>query len=118
MNPRDIKQIPITWTDNLSQPIFVGDFRNVVVTVVGTGKVFVNGTADKDLVDFTSASTLANSHARIVIASLTVANTYDDEIGATAGTNLGEVNTNLLTYICLERDLDTIDAFITLSDNS
>ena len=118
MNPRDIKQYPIVWTDNKSQPIFVGDFRNVVITLVGTGTVSVQGTADKDVVDFTSASTLSNSYATMVIADMTAASTYATSITVSSSTKLGEVNTNLVTYVSLTRSADTVDCFVTLSDNS
>lgn len=117
MSARDIKQIQITWTADQSQPIFVGDFRNVVLTIVGTGDAQILGTVDKEIVDFTAASTLANSHAPIVIADLTAASTYSTTLSATASTKIGEVNTNLLTWISVTRSAGTLDGFITITTN-
>ena len=118
MNPRDIKQIPITWTSDKSQPIFVGDFRDVVLTIVGTGTATVLASADKEVVDFTIASTIDNSFATMVIADMTTASTYATSLAVAGTTKLGEVNTNLLTWICVTRSAGTLDAFITICDNS
>lgn len=121
MNPRDIKKVPIVWTSNKSQAIFCGDFRNIELTVVGTGSVSVLGSKDLNTAstppDFTSPSTIANSYAAVVIADETVANNYVTALAVTAETKVGEVNTNILTWICLTRTVDTVDAFVTLTDN-
>ena len=126
-NPRLIKKYPITtWTDvggtEYSDPIFVGDYRDIVLTIVGTGTASVLGTtellASQEPVDFTAASTIDNSYVPVVIADLGVANTYATSLIAAGNTKMGEVNTNLLTWICVTRSVGTLDAFITSSDNS
>lgn len=116
-NSRKIKQYPITWTNDLSQPIFCGDFRNIGITIVGTGDIQVLGTKDINKVDFSASSTLSNSFAAIVIADETVANTYSTTISVSASTKLAEVNTNDLQYICLSRSGSGVDAFVSLTDN-
>ncbi|MGV8130847.1 MAG: hypothetical protein ACP5N7_01975 [Candidatus Pacearchaeota archaeon] len=122
-NPRDVKQIPITWTSDKSQPILVSDFRDVVLTIVGTGTATVLGTtlvpknATATPVDFTTSSTITNPYAAVVIADLTTANTYATSLAVAGATKMGEVNTNLLTYICVTRSAGTLDAFITVCDN-
>lgn len=119
MTPREIRKIPITWTANKSQPILVSDFRDIDITIIGTGNATVLGSAEKttEPVDFTSPSVLGNSYAAIVIADLTTPSTYVTALAVAGATKLGEVNTNLLTWICIERSVDTLDAFITICDN-
>lgn len=120
-NPRDTKQIPITWTSNKSQPIKVNDFRDVVLTIVGTGTATVLGSAQKNAADtppdFTASSTISNSFITTVIADIGVASTYATSLVAAGNTKMGEVNTNLLTFICVTRSVDTLDGFITVCDN-
>lgn len=118
MNPRDIKTYPIVWTSNKSQAIPVADFRDIDITIVGTGTVAVLGSAKKDIVDFVASSTITNPYAAMVIADLTTPNTYATSLAVTAATKIGEVNTNLLCWICLTRTVDTVDAFVTICDNS
>ena len=119
-NPRLIQKYPITWTSNQSQLIGVKDVRDIDITVVGTGTITVYGSADMTVegIDFTSPSTISNSYAEMVIADLTTPNTYATSLAVTAETKIGEVNTNLLTWISVSRDVDTVDAFITVCDNS
>ncbi len=74
MNPRDVKKIPLEWTDN--------------------------------------------AYIAVVLADLGTPNTYVTTLSATAATKMAEVNTNLLTYISITRSADTLDAFITVCDNS
>lgn len=120
-NPRDTKKIPITWSDDLSQPIKINDFRNVVITLVGTGAIQVLGSAEKNPTDtppdFTAPSTIDNAFEAIVMADLTAPNTYATTISVTSATKLAEVNTNLLTFISLSRSVDTVDAYVTVCDN-
>lgn len=118
MNPRDLKKYPIIWTSNKSQPISVGDFRDIDITVVGTGTITVLGTASSDIIDFTGSSTLANAFAPMVIADLTTPNTYATSLAVSSATKIGEVNTNLLGWICVTRTADTVDAYVTICDNS
>lgn len=122
MNPRDIKEIPITWTANKSQPIKVADFRDIGLTLAGTGILTVLGSKQKNPADtppdFTVSSTISNSFVAVVIADETVANTYATTIAVSGSTKLAEVNTNLLTWVCIQRSVDTVDAFLTTCDNS
>lgn len=121
-NPRDTKQIAIVWTSNQSQAIKVNDFRDIDLTLVGTGVITVLGSQQKNpddtAVDFTLSSTIDNAYAPIVIADLTTPNTYVTTISVTSSTKLAEINTNLLTFVCLQRSLDTVDAYLTVCDNS
>jgi hypothetical protein len=118
MNPRDIKKQSITWTANKSQPIWVGDFRDVVLTIVGTGTATVLATASKEVVDFTAASTIGNAFATMVIADMTAASTYATSLVVAGATKLGEVNTNLVGWVCITRSADTLDGYLTYCDNS
>lgn len=126
MTPREVRKYPIIWTNNLSQPILARDFRDIGITIIGTGDVQVLGSleAPQDStygspteVDFSVASALGNSYAAVVIADLTVPNTYVTTLSVAGATKLGEVNTNLLTWICLSRSIDTVDALVTVCDN-
>ncbi len=118
MNPRDIKIIPITWTSNKSQPIFVGDFRDVDLTIVGTGTATILGSADKEIIDFTTSSTIGNAYAAVVIADLTTPNTYATSLAVSGATKIGEANTNLLCWVCITRSADTLDGYVTACDNA
>lgn len=118
MNPRQIKKYPLIWTNNKSQAIFVGDFRDIDLTIVGTGTAGVLGSASKDIVDFTASSTIDNAYANIVIADLTTPNTYATTLAVTSATKIGEINTNILGWICVTRDANTLDGYITICDNS
>lgn len=127
MNPRDVKSIPIVWTAteegaSLSQPIKVADWRDIGLTIVGTGTVTCYGSKQKNPDDtpviFTDASTIGNSFVALVIADETTPNTYATTLAVADATKLGEINTNLLTWICLGRNSDGVDAFITHCDNS
>jgi uncharacterized protein YcsI (UPF0317 family) len=115
--PRDIKKIPLTWTDNKSQAIFAGDFRNIGVTMVGTGSIGVLGSKDLNAPDFTDPSTISNSYVNIVLADETVASTYNTSLSVSNSTKLAEVNSNLITFICVTRSADTVDAFLTVTTN-
>lgn len=119
MNPRDIKNYPIVWTvGNQSQPIFVGDFRDVVLTIVGTGTAAVLCSCDAEVPDFTAPSTITNSYKALVIADLAVPNTYATTLIAAGNTQMGEVNTNLVRWICVTRSINTLDGFISACDNA
>ena len=63
------------------------------------------------------SSNSSNSFAPIVIADETVANSYVTSLSLSSQTKLAEVNTNLLTFICLLRSSDTVDAFVTVTTN-
>ena len=125
-NPRLIKKYPITWTTvggtDYSQAIGVADTRDIVLTIDGTGTAQVLGTIemhpDQVPVDFTAASSITNSYIAAVIADIGVPNTYSTSLTAAGSTKMGEVNTNLLTWICVTRSANTLDGFITICDNS
>lgn len=121
-NPRDTKKIPITWTSDFSQVIKANDFRNIGLTIVGTGDIQVLASKEKnpadEPVDFTAPSTIDNAYAAIVIADETLATgSYSTSITVSGSTKLAEINTNLATFICLSRSADTVDAYITVTDN-
>jgi len=118
--PRTVNTIPITWTSNKSQPILVADYRNVGITIVGTGNVSVLASKEKSdtPTDFTAASTIGNSHATVVLFDETVvANPFVTVLTVAGSTKLAELDTNLVTWICLQRSADTVDAFVSYSDN-
>ncbi len=119
MSQRTTQIIPITWTSNKSQPICVSDFRDITLTIVGTGTAGVLGSAGavNDVIDFTSSSVIGNAFANVVIADLTAANTYATTLAVTGATKLGEVNTNALTWICITRSADTLDGYVLLGNN-
>ena len=130
MAPRQVRKTKITWTQPdpmgpwYSQPIFVADYRDVGITIVGTGDV--QALATKELynsnvdtpVDFTVSSTISNSYAAAVIADETTPSTYVTTFTVAGATKFGEINTNLVTFVCLTRSVDTVDAFLTYCDNS
>lgn len=123
MANKDVKFLDatsITYTGGFSQPIFVGDLITAVVTVVGTGTVIAHGSAQEDAPDFSAPSTITNSHVPVVLADYTTANTYyNGGAGVTvaASTQIVELNTNLLNWICLERSGGGVEATVTSTNN-
>lgn len=124
--PRQIFEIEIKWTNNQSQPILVSNFRNVGLTVVGTGSVSVlasksapsGGIDGTKEIDFTQPSTIQNSYAQVAIYDETViTNNWVLSLVVAGETKLGELDINELSWICLIRDTDTVDASVTVSDN-
>lgn len=124
--PRQIQEISITWTDNKSQPILVSDFRNVGLTVVGTGNVSVLASKAKPVggqfgdgtIDFTIPSTIDNSYATVAIYDETVlTNNWVTSLVVAGSTKIAEIDINELTWICLVRNGSGVDAFVTVSDN-
>ncbi len=96
------------------------DFRNQVLTAVGTGTVIVYGSTQELPPDFSSASVLGNTYAPIVIADYSLVATY--YAGATGmvvagSTMIGEPNTNLLTWIGIHRSANTVDVLLTETNN-
>lgn len=133
MVPRDIKFINggralefDAGTDLAINPedetaIFGGDFRNLLMTVVGTGTVIVYGSTQKDPPDFSAPSSILNSYAPIVLADYSLSNTYYDGaagVVAAGDTKIVELNTNLLTWFAIHRSVDTVDVLITETDNA
>lgn len=126
MTPRQIYEIPITWTNNLSQPILVSNFRDVGLTIVGTGSISVlasksapiGGTDGSKVIDFTSPSTIDNSYATVAIYDETVVSSnWVLALTVAGATKLAEVDINQLSWICLSRDSDGVDASVTVCDN-
>ncbi len=125
MNPRDVKKIPIKWTTvggtDYSQVIKADDFRNIGITAVGTGVITALCSKEKNPADtppdFTATSTITNPYAAILIADETVAGAFATTLTVAGNTKLGEINSNLVTFVCLTRSINTVDAFITVCDN-
>lgn len=124
--PRQIIEIKIEWIDNKSQPILVSNYRNVGFTAVGTGSISVLGSKSKpfggasgsETIDFTAPSTITNSYAQVAIYDETVTtNNWVTAITVAGSTKLAEVDINELSWICLTRTVDTVDATVTCSDN-
>lgn len=124
--PRQIYEIPIIWTNNQSQPILVSNFRNIGLTAVGTGSISVlasksapaGGQTGSKEIDFTQPSTIDNSYAQVAIYDETViTSNWVLALVVSGSTKLGEIDTNELTWICLTRTADTVDATVTVADN-
>ena len=95
---------------------FSGDFRDLLLTVVGTGTVIVYGSTQLNPPDFTAASTITNSYVPITLADYSIADTkYDGATGAVvaSATMICELDTNLLTWIAIHRSADTVDVLLT-----
>jgi hypothetical protein len=96
---------------------FGGDFRDLVLTVVGTGTVKVYGSAQQLPPDFTLPSTISNSYTPIALADYSLAtNTIlagSAGVTVAGATKLVECNTNLLTWIAIERSADTVQVLLT-----
>ena len=103
----------------LNTAVFSADYRDILLTAVGTGTVVVYGSCQKDPPDFTSASTITNSYVPIVLADYALVNTY---YAGTAGitvagaTKIVELNTNLLTWVAFHRSVNTVDILLTETD--
>lgn len=128
---KDIKFIndgnPLTFDGNnfaidtqTGNAFFSGDFRNAVLTVVGTGNVIVYGSTQKTPPDFSSPSTPTNSYASIVLADYSLANTYyagNTGVTVSGSTAIVELNTNLLTWVGIKRDDLEVDVILTFTNN-
>lgn len=99
---------------------FGADFRNILITAVGTGNIIVYGSAQKTPPDFTTASTITNSYVPIILADYTTPNTYyagGTGVTVTASSAIVELNTNLLTWIGIFRSVNTVDVILTETNN-
>lgn len=123
MAQKDLKYIDqneIVFTGGFSQPFFVGDQMTVLLTVVGTGNIVVHGSGQEFPPDFTTSSTITNSYVPVVLADYSIFNTYyNGGAGVTVAgsTAIVELNTNLLTWISLERVVGTPDVLLTITNN-
>lgn len=89
------------------------DWRDILITGVGNGILSVFGSIQQAPVDFTLASTITNSYVPVVLADYTTPNTYFSGSVTVAGTSIVELNTNLLTWIGIQRSVNTVDAVLT-----
>lgn len=109
---------PIQWTNNKSQPILTSDYRNIGITAVGTGEITAIATKDTNLPDFGSASTINNPYCEVVIYDETLTTgSFVNPLVLDNETKVAEIETNLLTWVVLERNVDTVDAFVTVVNN-
>lgn len=124
--PRQIYEIKIDWTNNQSQPILVSDFRNIGITAVGTGDVSVlaskskptGGSLGSEQINFLSPSTINNSYVQVAIYDETViTGNWVLALTVAASTKLAEVDINELSWICLTRTINTVDALVTVTTN-
>lgn len=129
MNPRIVKFInlefdgsgyainPFTGTNAFT----AADFIDAVLTVVGTGTVIVSGSAQELPPDFSAVPTITNSHTPIALAdySLATSQILAGSAGVTVAgvTKLVELNTNLLTWIGINRSINTVDVLLTETNN-
>ncbi len=96
------------------------DFRDLLVSLVGTGTLTFFGTIQNNPPDFNAPSTILNSWANIMSADYTTPGLYyagGAGVAVSGGTKIVELNTNLLTWIGIKRSVDTVDALITVTDN-
>ncbi len=100
---------------------FAGGERNIILTVVGTGTITVNGSVQELPPDFASPSTLSNSYTPIALADYSLATSpiLAGSAGVTVAgaTKIVELNTNLITWFSIERSIDTVEVFVTVTDN-
>ena len=101
---------------NNRNAFFVADWRDIVMGIVGSGQVLIHGSIQRMPPNFKNTSTFGNMHALIGLRDLTVPNTY--YAGATGSnvtndTQLTELNTNLLTWIAIERKSSAVNVKIT-----
>jgi len=99
---------------------FGSDFRNILLTAVGTGTIIVYGSAQKVPPDFSAPSTITNSYVPIMLADYTTPNTYyagGTGVAVAGSSALVELNTNLLTWIGIHRSADTVDVLLTETNN-
>ena len=98
---------------------FSADFRDALITAVGTGTIKVYGSCQKNPPDFGAASTITNSWAAITLADYSLADTkYNGATGMTvAGSSMiCELDINLLTWIAIHRSANTVYVLLTLTN--
>lgn len=130
-NIRDLKWSTGGFPHYLLNPLPVGsltqgnafdarNFQTITLTAVGTGTIIVLGSIQKDPPDFSKPSTITNSYAPIVLADLSIPNTYyagSVGVTVTGSTAIVEVNSNLITWFAVTRSADTVDVLMTVTDN-
>lgn len=95
------------------------NFRDIVLTLVGTGNVKAYGSAQKLPPDFSQTSTLANSWTPISLVDYSLVGTGAFFAGATGvsvsnATKLAELDTNGLTWFAIKRSVDTVEVLATI----
>jgi hypothetical protein len=98
---------------------YAANWRDILITLVGTGNVKVLGSIQELPPDFSAPSTITNSYAEITLADYAIPATfYAGNAGVTVAgaTALVEVDTNLLTWIAIVRDVDTVDVLLTITN--
>lgn len=96
----------------------VGDWRDLLLTVSGTGTVKLYGSAQELPPDFTAPSTITNSYVPISLVDYSLVGAVAYYPGATGAivagaTMLVEADTNLLTWIGIHRSANTVDVKLT-----
>ena len=102
-----------------STAFFAADWRDIILGVAGTGNIKVLGSNQVLPPDFMAGSTIDNLYTGIILADLTIPNTYyNGSVGVTVAgaTALVEVNTNLLTWISIQRTVDTVETKLTFTN--
>src|ERR1035437_3630373 len=100
---------------------FAGDYRNQLITIVGTGNVLIYASAQRLPPDFTLPSTIDNSYTTVMSADYQAVGTYYTGaagVAVSSSTKIVEINTNLLTWIGIHRSAEGVDVKITEGDNS
>ena len=95
------------------------DFRDILITAVGTGTVVVYGSTQKTPPDFSAASSITNSYVAITLADYSIANTYYNGasgVAVTGSTKIVELNTNLLAWVAFHRSAETVDVLLTITN--
>lgn len=98
---------------------FGADFRDLLLTVVGTGTVVVYGSNQKVPPDFTATSDIDNSYVAVMTADYTTPNTYNaggSGVVVAGATKIVEVNTNMLTWIGISRSAETVNVKLTMTN--
>lgn len=97
------------------------EYIDQVLTLVGTGTVTFFASNEAICPDFTIPSAVGNSYVTVVTADYSIPNTY--YAGATGVTVAGattmvEYNTNLITWIAIQRSVNTVDVLLTQTNNA
>lgn len=132
---KDVKFIPSTGAaltfdvatgfainpNNETAIAFSADFRDIVLTVGGTGTVIVYGSAQKSPPDFTIGPSITNSYVPIALVDYSLVGSGAYYPGATGAVVAGtamivECDTNLLTWIGIHRSAPTVDVLLTITN--
>lgn len=98
---------------------FVGDWRDIIIGLAGSGQIIVHGSHQRLPPNFKTASSISNFHVPITLADLSIANTYysgTTGVSVAASSALVEVNTNLLTWVAIERKSQAVNVKLTVTN--